>query len=161
MFFATCEEYDARCESSFQLFDDSPKREQCLLAKIKELLPNNNHRALIDVCRTRWISRIDGMDRIVELLLPVVSLLEDIHLGRDVQVNENTTIGNWNASSSKDAFSLLKSVTFPFIISLVAVRHILDLTKPLTVKLQRKEIDILKLKGQNCKFEVRSNRNAK
>ena len=100
------------------------------------------------------------MDRIVELLLPVVSLLEDIHLGRDVQVNQNTTIGNWNASSSKDAFSLLKSVTFPFIISLV-VRHILDLTKPLTVKLQRKEIDIIESKGQNCKFEVSSNRNAK
>ena len=97
---------DVRALSNF--FNNSLKREQCLLAKIRELLPNNN-RALIDVCRTRWISSINGMDRIVELLLPVFSLLEDIHLGRDVQVNENTTIGNWNASSSKDTFSLLRS----------------------------------------------------
>ena len=71
---------DVRALSNF--FDNSPKREQCLLAKIKELLPNNNHRALIDVCRTRWISRIDGMDRIVELLLPVVFYWKTFQAGK-------------------------------------------------------------------------------
>ena len=39
-------------------FNNSPKRQQCLIAKIRELLLNNNHHVLIDVCRTRWISRI-------------------------------------------------------------------------------------------------------
>ena len=130
------------------LFNNSPKRQQCLIAKIRELLPNNNHRVLIEVCRTRWISRIDGMDRIVQLLPAIISLLEDITLNSDIQVDENTTIGNWNIKSRNDAQNLINAVTFPFIVSVVIVRHILDLTRPLTVKLQRKEMDLLKAKDE-------------
>ena len=48
----------------------SPKRQHHLVDKIKELLPNSNHRILIDVCCTRWIAHIDGLDRIVELSVP-------------------------------------------------------------------------------------------
>ena len=113
-----------------EFFSNSPKRQQCLISKIKELLPNNNHRVLIDVCRTRWISRIDGMDRIVELLVPVVSLLEDIAMNREVRVEEGT-IGNWNLNSKNDAQNLINAITFPFIVTLVVVRHVLDLTRPL------------------------------
>ena len=43
-------------------FNNSPKREQCLKAKVRELLPDYNDTVLIDVCRTRWIARLDGMD---------------------------------------------------------------------------------------------------
>ena len=132
-----------------EFFSNSPKRQQCLLSKIKELLPDNNHYVLIDVCRTRWISRIDGMDRIVELLEPVVSLLEDITMNRDITVNvDGATIGNWNISSRNDAQSLLNAINFSFIVSIVIVSYILRLTKPLTVKLQRKEIDLLKAKDE-------------
>lgn len=63
-------------------FSNSPKRQDYLIKKIEALLPGSNHHILIDVCRTRWIARIDGMDRIAELLLPVVSTLEDISLNR-------------------------------------------------------------------------------
>ncbi|XP_068686728.1 52 kDa repressor of the inhibitor of the protein kinase-like [Montipora foliosa] len=129
-------------------FNNSPKRQQCLIAKIRELLPNSNHRVLIDVCRTRWISRIDGMDRIVERLPAIISLLEDVSLNSDIQVDENTTIGNWNIKSRNDAQNLINAATFPFIVSVVIVRHILDLTRPLTVKLQRKEMDLLKAKDE-------------
>ena len=116
-------------------FNNSPKRHQCLIAKTKEILPNNNHRVLIDVCRTRWISGIDGMDRIVELLPAIISLLEDITLNSDIQVDENTAIENCNIKSRNDAQNVINTVTFPFIVSVVIVRHILDLTRPLTVKL--------------------------
>ena len=92
-------------------FKNSPKRQQCLIDKIRELLLNNNHRVLIDVCRTRWISRIDGMDRIVELLPAIISLLEDNTLNSDIQVDENTTIGNWNLKSRNDAQNLINAVT--------------------------------------------------
>ena len=53
-----------------EFFNNSPKRQQHLIKNIKELLPDNNHQVLINVCRTRWVARIDGMDRIVEMLLP-------------------------------------------------------------------------------------------
>ncbi|XP_044164603.1 52 kDa repressor of the inhibitor of the protein kinase-like [Acropora millepora] len=48
-----------------EFFNNSPKRQQHLVKNIKELLPNNNHEVPINVCRTRWVARIDGMDRIV------------------------------------------------------------------------------------------------
>ena len=76
---------------------------------MKTLLPHNNHSVLINVCRTRWVYRTDGMDRIVELLWPVHSTLEDIYLNRGVD-------GNWNHTSRNDAQALLNAITFPFII---------------------------------------------
>ena len=36
-----------------EFFSNSPKRQNHLVDKIKELLTNDNHRILIDVCRTR------------------------------------------------------------------------------------------------------------
>ena len=39
---------------------------------------------------------------------------------------------------------MLPSITFQFVVTLVIVRYILDLTRPATVKLQRKEMDLLK-----------------
>lgn len=129
-----------------EFFNNSPKRQQHLVKNIKELLPNNNHEVLINVCRTRWVARIDGMDRIVEMLLPVASALEDISLNRDE--NGDRGRGDWNVDSRNDAQSLLNAITFTFIVAIVVVRHILDLTRPLTLKLQRKEIDLLKAKDE-------------
>ena len=86
------------------------------------------------------------MDRIVEMLLPVASALEDISLNRDE--NGDRGRGDWNVDSRNDAQSLLNAITFTFIVAIVVVRHILDLTRPLTLKLQRKEIDLLKAKDE-------------
>ena len=60
-----------------EFLDNSPKR-QHLISKIRVLMPIANHFVLVNVCRTRSIERIDGMDRIVELPYPVVATLEDI-----------------------------------------------------------------------------------
>ena len=46
-----------------EFFTNSPKRQHHLVEKVKELLPNSNHRILIDVCRTRWIACLDGLDQ--------------------------------------------------------------------------------------------------
>ena len=107
-------------------FNNSPKRQQHLLAKIRELLPQANHTVLIDVCRTRWIGWIewiDGMDRIVELLYPVTATFEDISMDRN-SPGDST----WNPTSRQDAQSLLNAINFSFIVSLVIVRHMLGLT---------------------------------
>ena len=66
-----------------EFFDNSPKRQQHLISKIRVMMPAANHFVLVNVCRTRWIERIDGMDRIVELLHPVVATLEDISMNRN------------------------------------------------------------------------------
>ena len=58
-----------------KLFDNSPKHQQHLVEKIEEQIPDKNHHVIINICRTRWVARIDGMDRIVEMLLPVAPAL--------------------------------------------------------------------------------------
>jgi len=52
-----------------EFFDNSLKRQQHLISKIRVMMPAANHFVLVNVCRTRWMERIDGMDRIVELLI--------------------------------------------------------------------------------------------
>ena len=80
------------------------------------------------------------------MLLPVASALEDISLNRDE--NGDRGRGDWNVDSRNDAQSLLNAITFTFIVVIVVVRHILDLARPPTLKLQRKEIDLLKAKDE-------------
>ena len=126
-----------------EFFDNSPKRQQHLISKIRVLMPAANHFVLVNVCRTRWIERIDGMDRIVELLHPVVATLEDISMNRNAPGH-----GNWNQNSRNYAQALINAITFSFIVTLVIVRHILDLTRPLTVRLQKKAMDLLKAKEE-------------
>jgi len=127
-----------------EFFNNSPKRQQHLIENIKEMLPNNNREKLINVCRTRWVARIDGMTRIVEMLEPVACTLESIALNMDD--NGNRGHGNWNIDSRNDAQSLLNAINFTFIVAIVIVRYILDLTRPLTVKLQGKEMDLVRAK---------------
>ena len=93
-----------------EFFSNSPKRQHHLVEKIKELLPTSNHRILIDVCRTRWIARLDGLDRVVELLFPVLATLEDIALNKDG--DGIVGAGNWNSKSRDDAQALTNAATF-------------------------------------------------
>ena len=44
-------------------------------------------------------------------------------------------------SSKVDAQALGNTIDFSFVVALAVVRYILDLNRPATVKLQRKEID--------------------
>ena len=48
------------CKSIAEFFNLSPKRQGFLIENIKTQLPGSNHFVLTDVCRTRWIERIDG-----------------------------------------------------------------------------------------------------
>ena len=148
-----------RSLSSF--FSGSPKRQQHLKEKVKSLLPASKHEVLINICETRWIARLDGLDRIVELLLPVVCTIDDIANNRKVG-HEDPDSGDWNQNSKTAAGKILPSITFEFITTLIIVRYILDLTRPATVKLQRKEMDLLKAHSEitslkNVLKDLRSN----
>ena len=58
-----------------EFFNNSPNQQQHFDQHRHRI--NASCLPLIDVCRTRWIECIDGMDRIVELLHPVLTTLED------------------------------------------------------------------------------------
>ena len=124
---------NVRVKSDF--FNNSPKRQQLLEQMIKEHLPQENHSKLIDVCRTRWVLRLDGLDRFVEMYTPIVEALFTIRDNVDKK---------WD-SCAATAYSLAAMCCdFDFIITLIVVKNILAYTRSATVKLQRTEMDIAK-----------------
>ena len=126
---------------TFTIFSNSPKREDHLIKCACIALPHCKRNHLIDVCRTRWVERIDGLDRVVELLNPRCVTLEDISLNKSPEGVVGR--GSWNSTSSSDAGSLLKAISFEFLITLVVVKQILGLTRSATVKLQAKNMDLI------------------
>eukprot|EP00795_Rhopilema_esculentum_P016928 gene16928-biopygen6032 len=91
---------------------------------------------LIDVCRTRWVARIDGLDVFIQIFAAVVAALEAIQDNADK---------SWSPESMRDASSLVLSITsFGFILSLVVVSRCLEVTRPLTKQLQTPTMDVVK-----------------
>ena len=101
-------------------FNNSPKRFGFLEMQIKEILPNAKHSHLIDVCRTRWVARLDGLDVFAEVFVPLTQCLEAMKLNQD---------GVWNTETVRDASGLFHSVTsFQFIVCLIVVSRCLEVT---------------------------------
>eukprot|EP00794_Sanderia_malayensis_P016514 gene16514-18165_t len=117
-----------------EFFNNSPKRFKLLSDKIKEL-PNARHFRLIDVCRTRWVARLDGLDVFVEVLVAIVEPLELIKLNSD---------RSWNSDSVRDASGLFHAtLNFQFIVVLTIVSRCLEKTRPLTKQLQAVSFDVV------------------
>eukprot|EP00795_Rhopilema_esculentum_P015975 gene15975-biopygen5349 len=77
-----------------EFFNSSTTRFEILKKVIREVLPASRRSHLIDVCRTRWGERIDGLDVFLELYDAVVRSLETIMLNLDK---------SWNSDSVRDA----------------------------------------------------------
>ena len=116
-------------------FNNSPKRFKVLSETIKELFPNARHNRLIDVCRTRWIARLDGLDVFAEVLAAVVRSLDVMRLNVD---------RSWNSDSVRDASGLFHAtLDFQFIVVLIIVSRSLEVTRPLTKQLQTVSFDVV------------------
>ncbi len=94
-----------------EVFNVQPKRFALLGEKIRELLPSARHKYLIDVCRTRWVGRIDGLAVFIQVFVAVVVALETIKDNSD---------RNWNSDTVKDANGLFYgTVSFQVIVCVV------------------------------------------
>ena len=118
-------------------FDGSPKRQQILEKYIKECCPQSSHRTLVDVCRTRWVERIDGISRFEEMLPAVIKTWEEM------KSNENDI---YNADTSSDAESLYAYCKkFSVVFALVVTRECFYRIRGATLMLQsRSHMDIMK-----------------
>ena len=116
---------------SISYFFNASEKRQCLLAKnIETHCSNSSRKKLLDVCRTRWVARIDGMALFEELFVAIVFTLEEMSLAK--------------GDTSRDASSFLKLIhDFHFIVTLVVTRSVLDRTLPATQLLQTKNADII------------------
>ena len=135
-------------------------RENCLEVKVLLYCPESLKHKLKDVCRTRWVEKIEGMDVFKEPFVPVYySLL--------VMKKNNDTV-HYNNETSAKADSLFKLVNdFEFIVTLVLTRSILAYLLPVTRKLQAKDLDVaqsidliqsLKLTFENLRNSVENYR---
>ena len=88
---------------------------------------------MIDVCQTRWITRIDGLDVSEELFTYVVETLEYFSVNPESTINRDTK-----------AQALLTHISnFNFIVSLVITRKVFDFTHSVTALVQAKSNDII------------------
>ncbi|XP_047134683.1 52 kDa repressor of the inhibitor of the protein kinase-like [Hydra vulgaris] len=115
-------------------FNLSPTRQQKLEEHIECTVPIAVKKKLKDVCRTRWVEKVNGLDTFQELFIPLASCLEEMSL------NANKS---FNHSTASSASSLLKLITgFDFIVAMCITRNVFDLTLPITRMLQSKSNDI-------------------
>ncbi|XP_065068785.1 52 kDa repressor of the inhibitor of the protein kinase-like [Rhopilema esculentum] len=121
-----------------EFFNSSTTRFEILKKVIREVLPASRRSHLIDVCRTRWVERIDGLDVFLELYDAVVRSLETIMLNLDK---------SWYSDLVRDASGLFYSTTsFQFILVLVVVSRCLEITGPLTKQFQKVSFDVVAAK---------------
>ena len=99
-------------------------RQMCLEKNILAHSPDSTKIKLRDICRTRWIERVNGMDIFQELFVPIFLTLDEM----------SANVGKvFNADTSTKATSLSVLVScFQFIVSLVISRIVLDMTLPVT-----------------------------
>ena len=115
--------------------NNSQNRQIAFEKNVLEYSPDSKKKKLKDVCRTRWVERVDGMDVFEELFVPIFFTLKEMSLNLERKYNPNT-------SSQATSFSALIS-SFQFIVALVITRNILDMTLPVTQLLHAKNNDIL------------------
>ena len=109
-------------------FNYSEPRQKILDTCVENYVPNSIKKKLKDICCTRWVERITGLDDFEELFIPIVFCLEQMSLNVDRIFNQDT---------STKALSYYKLLTsFDFISALVLTRHVLDVTLPVTELLQ-------------------------
>ncbi|XP_065668089.1 52 kDa repressor of the inhibitor of the protein kinase-like [Hydra vulgaris] len=122
------------CESCNVLLVCRENSQKFLEASILEREPQTHKKKLKDICRTRWIERIDGLNTFLEHYLSIFHAL-CIMASPESSVNKDTQ----NKSST-----FLNSIgTFQFVFTLVVTTRVFDFTIPVTRLLQSKTIDIL------------------
>lgn len=111
-------------------FNDSPKRTQILTGVIKEVYPKERQIKLLNVCRTRWVARIDGLKIFRSCYLAILKALKEI--------KKNSKEPSVRQRIDGMVVAMKK---FKFLVSLILVERCLKCTKPLTLQLQSASLD--------------------
>ena len=92
---------------------------------------------LLDVCKTRWLRRIDGLEGVHEMMEPILQTLDMISCNHDDSYNKDAR------SDAQGVYWTFRS--FQFLVHLVIVRYVMSYTLPLTYELQAEKIDVVKV----------------
>ena len=115
-------------------FFHTPKRQLLLEQMVKKHLKNYSHTKLINPCETRWILRIDALERFMDMYIPISEAMRTIRDNVD---------GNWDDCSA-DAFTYFFALqSFEFIMTLIIARMLLCYTRSATIQLQSSHLDFI------------------
>ena len=119
----------------YQFFSAHSKRQGAFEKAVSERQPSSSSRKLKDMCKTRWLQRIDAADIFMRLYLSVVECLENI-------CNDGARL--WSQDSLTDARGLLLAITTTdFVSALVITNSCLKYLKALIASLQAEAKDIM------------------
>ena len=120
---------------SSPFFASHPKRQRAYELAIAETQPSSSVQKLKDLCRTRWVQRLDSLSTFCTLYKSTVSCMETI-------ISEGPKL--WSSDSLADARSLLLAIsTTDFLSLLVVTSSCLQYLHSLTVNLQGECLDIV------------------
>ncbi len=116
-------------------FHAHPKRQRKLEDAIGSTQPESTVRKLKDLCRTRWIQRIDALDKFQALHPSIVVCMENI-------TDDGSRL--WSSDSLTDARTLLLAITTTgFLSALVVTNGCMQYLLGLTCSLQAEAKDIV------------------
>lgn len=112
-------------------FRDSILRSECLGEILKSEMPQLEFSNLLKLCNTRWVERQEAVKRVKIMYVPIVLALEKLE-----------TSGKNDTPSL--AYQLRSAITQPeFLMSLLIMDKMFSLTKPLSEKMQKVDIDLV------------------
>lgn len=121
-----------------KFFNYSPKRQHFFEHIIQIESPNETKTKLKDLCRTRWVQRIDSYTVFYDLYPCIIKTMEAISLAG------GTSEWSWDSETLTKARGFLHQLlSFQFLITFYVTMTVLSSLRILTVKLQKKSNDIL------------------
>ena len=112
-------------------FNDSPKRTQILTRIIKEVYLEEHQVKLLNVCRTRWVTRIDGLKIFRNCYLAIFKAVKEVKKNGKEEPNVCQRVDGMEIAMKK----------FKFLVSLILVERCLKCTKLLTLQFQSAMFD--------------------
>ncbi len=122
-----------------KFFNYSPKRQHFFEHVIESESPTEKKTKLKDLCRTRWVQRIDSYTVFYDLYSFIIKTMERIS-------TRSSEHGNWSwdpDTLTKARGFLHQLNSFEFLLTFNVTMRILSSLRTLTVKLQKASIDIL------------------
>ena len=96
---------------------------------------HNKQTKLLDVCKIRWVHRIEGLERFMTMYKATTETMFAIR---------ETADGSWDACDANPNLHSSLLTSFHFIVTLVVVRMVLSYARSATSQLQGHHIDIIK-----------------
>ena len=135
-------------------FLQSPKKNGLLEKVVKDnTTENNNRKALLDVCKTRWAEKHNCYQHFYQAYCFIVNSLEVI--GHRMHLDQyGESYSDWDSGARSDAQQLLASITsFDFIVVFLLMYFYLSHLAGVTLKLQGKAVDIITAQQMVCSIQ--------